>query len=139
MITSAGLYPIARRLHALIPSQLRRWTIRSSATGWRTICRWYSPRFPVSPSPGTTTKGVTQAVMISQALAGFVTMWGCRYGNCDDDVHCTREMGAGVYPSSRITLPVPPMRCRSRHAGTDERLSSVSRVVMRGPMGVFWH
>jgi hypothetical protein len=26
MITSADLYPLARRLHTLIPAQLRRWT-----------------------------------------------------------------------------------------------------------------
>jgi hypothetical protein len=25
-------------------------------------------------------------IVISEALAGFLTLWGCRYGNLDDEI-----------------------------------------------------
>jgi hypothetical protein len=41
---------------------------------------------PGAPITEDDQEGFGQAVVISEALAGFVCQWGCRYGNFADEV-----------------------------------------------------
>lgn len=62
------------------------------------------PKVPIAEKDHA---GFAMTVIIRKALAGFVTMWGCRYTNFDDDVDRTQAAlvtalrgvvhGPGVY------------------------------------------
>jgi len=90
MLTSTQIYPLARRLHALIPVSLRRWTgepgdsdVRDRLANNLLIELTAVPEAPIAEDDQ---EGFEQAVIISEALTGFVTQWGCRYGGFADDV-----------------------------------------------------
>jgi hypothetical protein len=96
---SADIYPLTQRLYALIPEPLRRWTGTytepedrdrlADALGW--ACEEtglggpHTHAMPEEAQP-IDQEGALQAMIIAEGLAGFVTMWGCRYGNLDEDV-----------------------------------------------------
>lgn len=88
-ITSVDIYPLAQRLHALIPAGLRRWTGFPADPGDRDCLAndlvMELIDVPGAPIADDDREGFQQAVIISEALAGFVTQWGCRYGNLDED------------------------------------------------------
>ena len=87
---SHDIYPLAKRLHALIPEPLRRWTgvpgdpeARDRLANTLLMELTLVPGAPIAEED---LEAFSLAVVISEALAGFVTMWGCRYGNLDEDV-----------------------------------------------------
>jgi hypothetical protein len=95
---SKDLYSLARRLHGLIPPSLRRWTGTSAEPDVRDLLAnnllMELTEVPDAPWPEPDEETFAHAVVISEALAGFVTMWGCRYGNLDEEVD--RAQGALV-------------------------------------------
>lgn len=88
--TSTDIYPLARRLHACIPERLRRWSGFPSEPDERDRLAdsllMEMTMVPGAPIAEDDQEGFTQAVIMSEALAGFVTQWGCRYGNLDNEV-----------------------------------------------------
>lgn len=90
MITSADIYPLAQRLHGLIPERLRRWTGSYAEPAERDrladAMLAELTEAPAASFDRDDPEAYTQAIVMSEALAGFVTLWGCRYGNLDDDV-----------------------------------------------------
>jgi hypothetical protein len=88
--TSADIYPLAQRLHACIPLALRRWSGFPADPDERdrlaNTLLMELTEGPEAPWPDPDEETFTQAVIIAEALAGFVTQWGCRYGNLDEVV-----------------------------------------------------
>jgi hypothetical protein len=89
-MTSQDIYPLARRLYGLIPAPLQRWTGEPSDTDDRdrlanTLLMELTV-VPGAPIAEDDQEGFAQAVVINEALAGFVCQWACRYGNFADDV-----------------------------------------------------
>jgi hypothetical protein len=89
-MTSADIYPLAQRLSAAMPESFRRWWAlpsdpsardRLADTLMRELTEGAEP-----PLDAEDPEAYTQAVVISETLAGFVTGWGCRYGTLDDEV-----------------------------------------------------
>jgi hypothetical protein len=85
------IYPLARWLHALIPAPLQRWTGESSHPDERDRLVDLCLEVLHDPFEGTedgheNTEMIGQMTVQSEALAGFVTGWDCRYGNLGDDV-----------------------------------------------------
>jgi hypothetical protein len=134
-ITSADIYPLARWLRALIPTPLQRWTGEPSLPEERDrladLClEVLQDAFEGTEDDDENAEMIGQMTILSEALAGFVTGWGCRYGNLDDDVdHAQLALGGGVHKpgciSSRLARPslwwrsptslagCAPWRCRS--------------------------
>ncbi len=90
MFTSADVYPLAQRLQALIPPHLQRWSGEPADSAIRDQL---ADAFLMACDEAGLTGEQTgddetsiQAVIICEALAGFLTMWGCRYGNLDPEV-----------------------------------------------------
>lgn len=89
-MTSTEIRPLAQRLYDAIPVPLRTWQglptdpeVRDQlADTFLLICDDVGLTGEVTGDAETS----MQAVIISEALAGFLTQWGCRYGNLDDDV-----------------------------------------------------
>jgi hypothetical protein len=88
---SQDIYPLARRLYAEIPERLQRWTGEPIDAAERyhladdllMACDAFS--FDIGAEDHHA------AVVISEALAGFLTLWGGRYGNGDGtDCYCRR-------------------------------------------------
>jgi hypothetical protein len=85
-MTSQEIFPLAQRLQVLIPPGLQRWTgeptdamVRDHlADDFLMVCD------EVIGDVGE--EANLHSIVISEALAGFLTRWGCRYGNLDDDV-----------------------------------------------------
>jgi hypothetical protein len=88
--TSADIYPLAQQLHARIPPRLRRWTgVPADPSDRDHLAEAFLMACDDAGLSGEHTGDAEtsiQAVVISEALAGFLTMWGCRYGNLDDEV-----------------------------------------------------
>ena len=86
-MTSEEIYPLAHRLYAEIPEGLRRWG--SEPTDATTHTQVADNLLIACDSFGFDVGGEDHraALVISEALAGFVTGWGCRYETFDDDVH----------------------------------------------------
>jgi hypothetical protein len=89
---SADIDPLAHRLYALIPEPLRQWIGEAVDPDERDrlanhLLRDMTavPRAPM-PMEGEDHEGVEHARIISEALAGFVTPWGCRDGHFDEAV-----------------------------------------------------
>ena len=89
------IYPLARRLHPLIPAPLQRWTGEPSHPDERD--RLANPCLDVShdafegnEDDGENTEMIGQMTVQSEAPTGSVTGWGCLYGNLDDDVDRTQ-------------------------------------------------
>jgi len=80
-MTSQEIFPLAQRLQALIPAGLQRWIgeptdaiVRAHlADDVLLACD------AVIGEVGEETN--RHGIVISEALAGFLTMWGSRYGN----------------------------------------------------------
>jgi hypothetical protein len=89
-MTSEEIYPLAQRLYALIPEPLRYWPAAPGDPGERDRLAdnflMELAAVPGAPIPDDDPEGVLHALIISEALAGFVTQWGGRYGHLDDDV-----------------------------------------------------
>lgn len=89
-MTSQDLYPLAQRLWALIPESLRQWSGRPGDLDERDRLAnnllMELTEVPDAPWPDPDGEQFMQAVIISETLAGFVTQWGCRYGNLDEEV-----------------------------------------------------
>jgi hypothetical protein len=89
-MTSHDIYPLAQRLYALIPAPLRQWTGEPGDPDERDRLAnnflMELTAVPDAPIAEDDQEGFEHAVIISEAMAGFLTMWGCRYGNFDDDV-----------------------------------------------------
>jgi hypothetical protein len=89
-MTSHDIYPLAQRLYDLVPATLRRWTGKPAGPDDRdrlvNNLLMELTVVPGAPIAEDDQEGFAQAVVISEALAGFVCQWGCRYGNCADDV-----------------------------------------------------
>jgi hypothetical protein len=88
--TSADIYPLAQQLHALIPQRLQRWTGEPADV---TVRDHLADAFLMACDDAGLTGEQTgdaetsiHTVIIAEALAGFMTMWGCRYGNLDEEV-----------------------------------------------------
>jgi hypothetical protein len=89
-MTSQGIYPPAWRLYGLIPAPLQHWAGEPSDPDDRDRLAnnllMDLTVVPGAPIAEDDQEGFIQAVVISEALAGFVCQWGCRYGNVADDV-----------------------------------------------------
>ena len=85
-MTSHQIYPLAQRLYAEIPAELRRWG--SEPTDATTHDQVADNLLSACDTFGVDVGGEDHraAVVISEALAGFVTGWGCRYEDVTDDV-----------------------------------------------------
>jgi hypothetical protein len=90
MITSRDIHTLAQRLHALMPAPLRRWggTPPDPVERGRLADLMLIACKEAGLSGEHTGKAQSsvQAVIISEALAGFATQQGCRYSHLDDDV-----------------------------------------------------
>jgi hypothetical protein len=90
VFTSADIYPLAQEMHAMIPPRLRRWTGFPADPADRDhLADAFLMACDEAGLSGEDTGHADtsiQAVVIAEALAGFLTQWGCRYGNLDDDV-----------------------------------------------------
>jgi hypothetical protein len=89
-ISSHDIYPLAQRLLACLPECLRRWSGFPSEPDARdrlaNTLLMELTEVADAPIAEEDEEGFAQAVIIREALAGFVTLWGCRYANFDDDV-----------------------------------------------------
>jgi hypothetical protein len=115
MFTSADIYPLAQQLHALIPQRLQRWTDEPAAV---TVRDHLADDFLMACDEAGLTGEATgdaetsiQAVIIAEALAGFLTMWGCRYGNLDAEVDRAQAalvtaLGGVVHEPGVYAVPV---------------------------------
>ena len=111
-MTSHDIYPLAQRLQALIPEPLRRWTgvpgdpeARDRLANTLLMELTLVPGAPIAEED---LEAFSLAVVISEALAGFVTMWGCRYGNLDEDVDRAQAAlvtALGVRCTNRASIP----------------------------------
>lgn len=115
MFTSADIYPRAQRLHALIPYDLQRWTGEPADVRVRDQLAdaFLMPCDEAGLTGEQTGDAETsiQAVIIAEALAGFMTMWGCRYGHLDEDVDRAQAalvtaLGGVVHEPGVYALPV---------------------------------
>src|SRR5688572_8026508 len=90
MFTSADIYPLAQQMHALIPPWLQRWTgFPADPSDRDHLAEAFLMACDDAGLSGEATgeaETSIQAVIIAEALAGFVTQWGCRYGNLDEEV-----------------------------------------------------
>jgi hypothetical protein len=83
---SADIFPLAQRLQALIPPGLHRWTGEPTDA---TVRDHLADDFLLACDAVIGDVGEEanlHGIVISEALAGFLTMWGCRYGNLDDEI-----------------------------------------------------
>jgi hypothetical protein len=86
VFTSAAIFPLAQHLHARIPRGLQRWTGEPTDATIRDqladdfLMIWEEHIGDVGEEANL------YGVVISEALAGFLTQWGCRYGNLDEDI-----------------------------------------------------
>ena len=98
-MTSQDIYPLAQRLYALIPATRRQWTGAPGeaderdrlADALQRACEEAGlggPCIHAEPHEAQPIdqEGALQALIIAEALAGFVTGWGCRDGNLDEGV-----------------------------------------------------
>jgi hypothetical protein len=92
-MTSQEIYPLARRLYELIPPSLQRWTGKPSGPDDRDRLAnnllMEMTVVPGAPIAENDQEGFAAAVIIAEALAGFLTVWGCPYANFDDDIDRT--------------------------------------------------
>ena len=135
----ADLYPLAQRLYTLIPEPLRRWTGEATDAAERDrladalldACHDTGLRWDVTND----LEASIQAVVISEALAGFLTSWGCRYGELGDAVDraqaalVTTLGGTIIEPGHyRINLDLwyagPPTKGGHRHGHVTVRRSA---------------
>jgi hypothetical protein len=83
---SADIFPLAQRLQALIPPGLQRWTGEPTDA---TVRDHLADDFLLECDEVIGEVGEEanlHGIVISEALAGFLTMWGGRYGNLDEDI-----------------------------------------------------
>jgi hypothetical protein len=85
------IYPPGSALHALISAPLQRWTGEPSHPDERNrlanLCLDIShDAFEGNEDDDENTEMIGQMTVQSEALAGFVMSWDCRYGNLGDDV-----------------------------------------------------
>jgi hypothetical protein len=110
-MSSQDIYPLARRLYAEIPERLQRWTGEPIDAAERDhladdllmACDAFS--FDVGAEDHHA------AVVISEALAGFLPLWGGRYGNLDNEVDRAQAalvtaLGGTVYELGVYQLPI---------------------------------
>jgi hypothetical protein len=90
-MTSADIYPLAQDLYAVIPADLRAW--RLTTTDPRVRDALADDLLPACDAVigEAGEEANLHGVLISETLAGFLTGWGCRYGNLDDDVDRTTD------------------------------------------------
>ena len=102
-------------LHALMPPGLQRWTGEPADVHVRDqLADAFLMACDEAGLTGEQTGGAEtsiQAVIIAEALAGFVTMRGCRYGNLDEDVDRAQAalvtaLGGVVHEPGIYALPV---------------------------------
>jgi hypothetical protein len=80
-MTSQDIYPLAQQLYTMIPAPLLRWTGEAADPDIRD--RLAEALMGACQEAGLTNH---EDLIIAEALAGFLTGWGCRYGNLDEDV-----------------------------------------------------
>jgi hypothetical protein len=114
MFRSADIYPLAQELHALIPPALQRWTGFPTDVSLRDhLTEAFVMACEEAGLMGEQTGDAEhsiQAVIIAEALAGFMTMWGCRYGNLDEEVDRAQAalvtaLGGMVQEAGMYALP----------------------------------
>jgi hypothetical protein len=108
---SEDIYPLARQLYAEIPEPLRRWSgdptdaAERDHLADRLLMACDAFGFDVGAEDHQA------AVVISEALAGFLTLWSGRYGNLDNDVDRAQAalvsaLGGTVYDWGEYHLPI---------------------------------
>ena len=77
-LTSTDSHPLAQRLHALLPAPRRRWTGMLTDLAERDRLADDCLVACAERAGDVDEESNLQHLVISEALAGFVTMWGCR-------------------------------------------------------------
>jgi hypothetical protein len=113
--TSSDIYPLAQQLHALIPPWLQHWTGEPADVTVRDqladdVLMTCEDAGLTGEQTGDAETSI-QAVIIAEALAGFLTMWGCRYGNLDEEVDRAQAalvtgLGGVVHEPGVYAVPV---------------------------------
>ena len=81
------IYPLARVLYAEIPDRLQRWTGESIDVAER---HHLADDLLIACDEASFDVGAEDhhaAVVISEALAGWLTLWSCRYDHLDEEVN----------------------------------------------------
>jgi hypothetical protein len=84
---SEDIYPLARVLYAEIPERLQRWTGEPIDVAER---HHLADNLLMACDEASFDVGAEDhhaAVVISEALAGLLTLWSCRYDNLDEEVN----------------------------------------------------
>jgi hypothetical protein len=123
-MTSNDIYPLARVLYAEIPEALQRWTGEATDVAERhhladdLLLACDASGFDVGAEDHHA------AIVISEALAGLLTLWSCRYDHLDAEVD-----GAQAALVTALGGTVPELGMYQLAVGTAITVAAIAQMI----------
>jgi hypothetical protein len=128
---SEDIYPLARRLYAEIPARLQRWTGESIDVAER---HHLADNLLMACDEASFDVGAEDhhaAVVISEALAGLLTLWSCRYDTLDEEVNDAQAVLVTALGGTVTALggTVPELGVYQLAVGTPITVAAIAQMI----------
>jgi hypothetical protein len=118
------IYPLARQLYAEIPERLQRWRGEATDAAERHHLADDLLMACAEASFDVGAEDHHAAVVISEALAGLLTLWSCRYDNLDAEVNDAQAALVTVLGGT-----VPELGVYQLTVGTPITVTAIARLI----------